>query len=247
MYSKTGTVIARTVPDDAATTELHQLNAEAVILDTPSADTLPCNMSSEQAKRLGSKRGTRSGSAILPETTTDRKPTNSKPKPNPRPKDRVKPNRDDPAPEESKLLDSCKLELLQSTLLKEADLLGAKLPGSPLEEAQGSQVDRNEDEDYKQPVPKHKYSFLPNSTDHRGKIQLQDHTDFQLDSFYRKRDRGSAKPGVSLMMGRREDDFSEQVVHVVFDRYKFTEGQASEWMERNIHRFKTGAGQSQAE
>lgn len=90
-----------------------------------------------------------------------------------------------------------------------------------------------------------KHRFLPNSTSDRGKMQLQEYSDFQLDSFYRKRDRGSAKPGVSLMMGRREDDFSEQVVHVVFDRSKFSEEQASEWMERNAHRFKTGPGQGQ--
>lgn len=85
-----------------------------------------------------------------------------------------------------------------------------------------------------------KYRFAPNSTDDKGKITLQDHNMFQLDSFYRKRDRGSAKLGVSLLMGRREDTHSEQVVSVVFDRSKFSEESANEWMNRNIHRFRLG-------
>ncbi len=98
----------------------------------------------------------------------------------------------------------------------------------------------------KEPSPKEaplKYRFAGNSTDQKGKIELQDYTEFQLNTYYRKRDRGSAKPGVSLLMGTREDDLTEQVVSVIFDRSKFDEKQACEWMERNVHRFPTGKRQ----
>jgi hypothetical protein len=87
------------------------------------------------------------------------------------------------------------------------------------------------------------YRFAPNSTVHRGKIELQDYNDFALDSFYRKRDRGSSKPGVSLLMGRREDDGTEQVVAIIFDRTKFSEELASDWVSINLHRFPVGKRQ----
>lgn len=84
------------------------------------------------------------------------------------------------------------------------------------------------------------YKFSENSTPAKGKVQVQDYNNFQLDSFYRKRDRGSAKPGVSLLMGRRDDDFTEQVVAVIFDRSKFSQDGASTWLHTNLDRFPVG-------
>ena len=83
--------------------------------------------------------------------------------------------------------------------------------------------------------PKHK--FAPNSTQDKGVIKVQEAELFEMDSFYRKRDRGTSQRGVTLLMGRREDSGRESVVSIYFDRRMFTELSASEWFESNVHRF----------
>jgi len=101
-------------------------------------------------------------------------------------------------------------------------------------------ISSTSDMDYLEPVvddvSERKYSFANNSCDIRGKIPIADFNDFQLDSFYRKRDRGSTRAGVSLMMGVRESDYTEQIVAAIFDKSKFTEGEASSWLVRNYDR-----------
>ena len=73
--------------------------------------------------------------------------------------------------------------------------------------------------------------------DGRGRFRIQDTSAFALDSFYRKRDRGSSLPGVSLQMGRTEDTGREEVVTILFDKSRFTEEQAAGWWRGNRCRF----------
>ena len=72
----------------------------------------------------------------------------------------------------------------------------------------------------------------------KGKYIVQSPTKFAFDSFYRKRDKGTIKPGVSLLMARHEDTAKEEPIAVFFDRSKFTEEEASQWWDQNNFRFK---------
>ncbi|GBG31373.1 Hypothetical Protein FCC1311_075972 [Hondaea fermentalgiana] len=144
----------------------------------------------------------------------------------------------------SALLDACKLDLMNRANAETRFAAGeneAKDQGNSGASSEGA-ADAAAHEASMIPSAREerKYRFANNSTADKGKVQVQDHADFQLDSFYRKRDRGSAKPGVSLLMGRREDDLTEQVVAVIFDRARFEEADADDWMHRNIHRFPVG-------
>ena len=47
---------------------------------------------------------------------------------------------------------------------------------------------------------------------------------FNIDTFYRKRDKNAGRDGISLLMARKEDDHAaEEAIAVFFDRTKFTE------------------------
>lgn len=140
----------------------------------------------------------------------------------------------------SALLDACKLDLMNRSN-PESFIFADQADGSIAPDGfDGTDVEGDNQDSREEDLVDLKYRFANNSTADKGKIQLQDHAAFQLDSFYRKRDRGSAKPGVSLLMGRREDDYTEQVVAVLFDRSKFNEVDADEWMHKNVHRFPVG-------
>ena len=76
------------------------------------------------------------------------------------------------------------------------------------------------------------------SNKHKGKFLVQSPNKFAFDSFYRKRDKGTIKPGVSLLMARHEDTAKEEPIAVFFDRSKFTEEEASQWWDQNNFRFK---------
>jgi hypothetical protein len=76
------------------------------------------------------------------------------------------------------------------------------------------------------------------SNKHKGKFIVQSPSKFAFDSFYRKRDKGTIKPGVSLLMARHEDTAKEEPIAVFFDRSKFTEEEASQWWDQNNFRFK---------
>ena len=71
------------------------------------------------------------------------------------------------------------------------------------------------------------------SNDLKGKFIVQSPTKFAFDSFYRKRDKGTIKPGVTLLMARHEDTAREEPVAIFFNRSKFTEEEASQWWDQN--------------
>ena len=94
-----------------------------------------------------------------------------------------------------------------------------------------SNVDANEVKDIK-------YKFASTSSADKGIMYVRPAEDFAVDSFYRKRDRGTSARGVTLLVGRRESDGREAVVSVLFDRTRFDEAAASEWYESNRSRFE---------
>jgi len=76
------------------------------------------------------------------------------------------------------------------------------------------------------------------SNDLKGKHVIQDAMPFNIDTFYRKRDKNSGRDGISLLMARKEDDHAaEEAIAVFFDRTKFTEEDAAEWWLHNRIRF----------
>lgn len=76
------------------------------------------------------------------------------------------------------------------------------------------------------------------TTDRKGKHVIQDAMPFNIDTFFRKRDKNAGADGVSLLMARREDDHGTlEAIAVFFDRTKFTEQQAADWWRDNRIRF----------
>ena len=76
------------------------------------------------------------------------------------------------------------------------------------------------------------------TNDLKGKHVIQDAMPFNIDTFYRKRDKHSGRDGVSLLMARRDDDHgTQEAIAVFFDRSKFTEEDAADWWMHNKVRF----------
>merc|ERR1712086_128759 len=75
------------------------------------------------------------------------------------------------------------------------------------------------------------------STDYKGRFNIQPSGNFEMNSLYRKRDKGTMEGGVSLMVGIHEDSGHEEAVAAYFDRSKFTLDQAAEWWLTHQHRF----------
>ena len=72
----------------------------------------------------------------------------------------------------------------------------------------------------------------------KGKHVIQDSMPFNIDTFFRKRDKHSGRDGVSLLMARKDDDHgTQEAIAVFFDRTKFTEEEAAEWWLHNRIRF----------
>ncbi|KAF1790562.1 hypothetical protein GQ600_1057 [Phytophthora cactorum] len=65
------------------------------------------------------------------------------------------------------------------------------------------------------------------SSETKVRLTLQDASKFELSTMYRKTDRRAGRDGVALHVGRREDTLEEQVIAVLFDREKVTEGRPS--------------------
>ena len=74
------------------------------------------------------------------------------------------------------------------------------------------------------------------------KFTLQDNRDFRLDTTYRKRDKYSDQPGVSLFVGNKESTGGEEVIAILFDDDRFDEETAAEWWDRNEIRFRWVGG-----
>ncbi|GMF10875.1 unnamed protein product [Phytophthora lilii] len=75
------------------------------------------------------------------------------------------------------------------------------------------------------------------STETKVRLTLQDASQFELSTMYRKTDRRAGRDGVALHVGRREDTLEEQVIAVLFDREKVTEEEAERWWSNHQHRF----------
>jgi hypothetical protein len=95
--------------------------------------------------------------------------------------------------------------------------------------------------------PKLPFHFHIGTTKERARFQIQDPINFEMDSFYRKRDRDSLDPGVSLLVGRHIKTHEEEAVAIFFDRTKFlTEVDAKEWWSKHSIRFKVTLTADQA-
>ncbi|EQC35849.1 hypothetical protein SDRG_06600 [Saprolegnia diclina VS20] len=73
--------------------------------------------------------------------------------------------------------------------------------------------------------------------ENKARLVLQDASLFELNSMYRKTDKGARREGIALQMGRREDNHEEQVVAVIFDKEKMTEAEAQLWWTEHKPRF----------
>ncbi|CAK4739337.1 hypothetical protein LEN26_019029 [Aphanomyces euteiches] len=71
----------------------------------------------------------------------------------------------------------------------------------------------------------------------KARLVLQDAALFELNSMYRKTDKGAGREGIALQMGRREDNHEEQVVAVIFDKEKISEADAQKWWQEHKSRF----------
>lgn len=75
------------------------------------------------------------------------------------------------------------------------------------------------------------------SSETKARLVLQDASKFALSSMYRKTDKKARRDGVALHMGRREDNFEEEVIAVLFDKEKVSELEAARWWHEHEHRF----------
>lgn len=75
------------------------------------------------------------------------------------------------------------------------------------------------------------------SSETKARLVLQDAAKFELSTMYRKTDKKAKRDGVALHMGRREDNFEEEVIAVLFDKEKVSELEAARWWCEHEHRF----------
>lgn len=75
------------------------------------------------------------------------------------------------------------------------------------------------------------------SSETKARLVLQDAAKFELSTMYRKTDKKAQRDGVALHMGRREDNFEEEVIAVLFDKEKVSELEAARWWCEHEHRF----------
>lgn len=75
------------------------------------------------------------------------------------------------------------------------------------------------------------------SSETKARLVLQDAAKFELSTMYRKTDKKARRDGVALHMGRREDNFEEEVIAVLFDKDKVSELEAARWWCEHEHRF----------
>lgn len=81
------------------------------------------------------------------------------------------------------------------------------------------------------------FAFDENSTKNEGRFRLQDPALFDKDSYFRRK---SSTAGVSYIMGRKAGGEPE-IQAVRFDKSKFTEEQAAQWMTKNADRLGRSA------
>eukprot|EP00903_Cladosiphon_okamuranus_P016556 g15273.t1 len=100
------------------------------------------------------------------------------------------------------------------------------------EEAEG------EEDDGEPPFEKGSFFFKVDDKD-KGHYKVRDVSCFLLTSMYKRKDRVTRTPGVSLLVGKLEDPpHEEKVISALFDTDRFTEKAAAQWWEDNGHRFE---------
>lgn len=73
----------------------------------------------------------------------------------------------------------------------------------------------------------------------KGYYKVRDVSRFLLTSMYKRKDRVTRTPGVSLLVGKLEDPpHMEKVISALFDTDRFSEREAARWWEDNGHRFE---------
>ena len=97
---------------------------------------------------------------------------------------------------------------------------------------------KKEEEEMEEPFSSKGFFSDFGSNDIKGKHVIQDAMPFNIDTFYRRRDKHSGRDGVSLLMARKDDDHgTQEAIAVFFARDKFTEEDACEWWMMNKIRF----------
>ncbi len=136
--------------------------------------------------------------------------------------------------------DTVKTSSKQTPKQAETTVLKKPTPTIKIEEVEASQPTAPQNNVTVSPSPPKEVKFFDEAGSNKlkGKYIVQSPTKFAFDSFYRKRDKGTIKPGVSLLMARHEDTAKEEPIAVFFDRSKFTEEEASQWWDQNNFRFK---------
>lgn len=73
----------------------------------------------------------------------------------------------------------------------------------------------------------------------KGHYKVRDVSRFMLTSMYKRKDRVTRTPGVSLLVGKLEEPpHEEKVISALFDTDRFTEREAAQWWDHNGHRFE---------
>lgn len=88
------------------------------------------------------------------------------------------------------------------------------------------------------PFPKGSFFIKVDDKD-KGHYRVRDVSRFLLTSMYKRKDRVTRTPGVSLLVGKLEEPpHEEKVISALFDTDRFSERAAARWWEDNGHRFE---------
>ncbi|CAM9790172.1 unnamed protein product [Ectocarpus sp. 4 AP-2014] len=119
----------------------------------------------------------------------------------------------------------------------DSTLEGGENEGKEREEEKEAAAEE-EEEDREPPFEKGSFFFKVDDKD-KGHYRVRDVSCFLLTSMYKRKDRVTRTPGVSLLVGKLEDPpHEEKVISALFDTDRFTERVAAQWWEDNGHRFE---------
>ncbi|OQR83899.1 hypothetical protein ACHHYP_14151 [Achlya hypogyna] len=152
----------------------------------------------------------------------------------------------------SDLLNNMKSELKASKAMKLETSAPDEADGDEPDDGGGDEdepCDEPKDGDEDEPPatkvptsPELEYKIDFSGAENKARLVLQDASLFELNSMYRKTDKGARREGIALQMGRREDNHEEQVVAVIFDKEKMSEAEAQRWWNEHKCRFLETAG-----
>lgn len=120
----------------------------------------------------------------------------------------------------------------------DSNLEGGGPEGEEKEEEKEEEELEEEEEEREPPFEKGSFFFKVDDKD-KGHYRVRDVSCFLLTSMYKRKDRVTRTPGVSLLVGKLEDPpHEEKVISALFDTDRFTERAAAQWWEDNGHRFE---------